>query len=198
MPEPTVSFRDLLAANPGTVTDDTEILITAGELRDRLDELGRLRVQAGEDAALVGWYLYAETPHSMRTAVLSNHFGVRAQTELDARMAALLPDDQPRDRAAQLALLRGATAPTEVWYYADDDEISSFDVYADGDTAKAHAVERYISEYEPDDEAFTWRKAEPRPGGDQGRGEWLLHHGESTGWHVSTMRVIASGTKASA
>jgi len=104
-PAPTVSFRELLAANPDTVTDDTEILITAGELRARLDELGRLRTQADEDAALVGWYLYADTPHSMRTAVLSNHFGARAQAVLDARMAAL-PDGGPRDRAAQLAMLR--------------------------------------------------------------------------------------------
>jgi ADP-ribosylglycohydrolase len=87
--EPTVSFRELLAANPGTITDDTEILITAGELRERLDELGRLRAQADEDATLVAWYLYTnDRPYEERLAVLVNHFGPRAQAVIDARRAA--------------------------------------------------------------------------------------------------------------
>lgn len=86
--EPTVSFRDLLTTDPD-VTDDTEILITAGELRARLDELGRLHTQADEDAALVGWYLYTdERPYEERLAVLANHFGPRAQAVIDARRAA--------------------------------------------------------------------------------------------------------------
>jgi hypothetical protein len=88
---PIVSFRELLAANPDTVTDDTEVIITAGELRERLDELGRLRAQAEEDAALVGWYLhFDETPYESRLAVLCNHFGPRAKAALEARAAAIL------------------------------------------------------------------------------------------------------------
>jgi hypothetical protein len=88
---PVVSFRELLAANRDTVTDDTEVIITAGELRERLDELGRLRVQAEEDAALVGWYLhFDETPYESRLAVLCNHFGPRAKAALEARATAVL------------------------------------------------------------------------------------------------------------
>jgi len=203
MTEPTVSFRELLATNPGTVTDDTEILITAGELRARLDELGRLRAQADEDAALVGWYLYADTPHSMRTAVLSNHFGARAQAVLDARMAAL-PDGEPRDRAAQLAVLRGVTkggaaVPAEVWYFTDDDGGSSSEVYLDVESAKDAAVELYASEYDPadPDAEFVWRKSTPR---DPDRSPWWLldHGGVFTGWSVDSVRVAAPTVKTGA
>lgn len=78
--EPTVSFRELLAANPGTITDDTEVIITAGELRARLDELGRLREQAEKDAMCVAWYLYVDSvPYESRLAELSNRFGKRAK-----------------------------------------------------------------------------------------------------------------------
>lgn len=84
MTEPTVSFRELLAASPDTVADDTEILITAGELRARLDELGRLRAQAEQDALTVAWYLHTDDrPYEERLAVLCNHFETRAQVALD-------------------------------------------------------------------------------------------------------------------
>lgn len=81
---PIVSFRELLAANPDTVTDDTEVIITAGELRARLDELGRLREQAEKDAMCVAWYLYVDSvPYEARLAELANRFGKRARAALD-------------------------------------------------------------------------------------------------------------------
>ncbi len=193
--EPTVSFRELLAANPGTVTDDTEILITAGELRERLDELGRLRAQADEDAAVACWCLHSDEDRAVRTAVLSNHFGPRGQAVLDARLAAL-GDDRPRDRVAQLAVLRGtdtnAAVPAEVWYYSDDDEASSPDVYADADTAKNAAIARYVAEYEPADvmdETFTWRESTLRSAA--GTRQVLHLDNAFTGWFVDSVRVIA-------
>jgi hypothetical protein len=196
--EPTVSFRDLLTTDPD-VTDDTEILITAGELRERLDELGRLRAQADEDAALVGWYLYADTPHSMRTAVLSNHFGARAQVVLDARMAAL-PDGEPRDRAAQLAMLRStdgdAGVPVEVWYYGDNDEGSSSEVYLDVEDAKAAAIadlEAIDCGGVTGEEQYTWRTVEKLPGC-----HLLDEDGRFTGWSVNRLRVVAPAAKAGA
>ncbi|ACU71925.1 hypothetical protein Caci_3016 [Catenulispora acidiphila DSM 44928] len=80
----TVSSRQLLA-NPA-VTDATELVITAGELRKILDECGQLRQQAAEDAMHVGWYLYGEgTAYEMRLAVLANRFGKRAKAALEAR-----------------------------------------------------------------------------------------------------------------
>lgn len=195
--EPTVSFRELLAANPDTVTDDTEILITAGELRARLDELGRLRAQAEEDAAVAGWYLHSDEPHSMRTAVLSNHFGPRAQAVLADRLAAL-PDGQPRDRAAQLALLRGTArysgVPAEVWFYTDDDEASSPEVYLDAEAAMVAAIAD-LEALDPGmvtgEEQYTWRAVETLPG------RYLLDDGcRFTGWSVSRVPVAAPGAKA--
>lgn len=82
--EPTVSFRELLAANPDTITDDTEVIITAGELRACLDELGRLREQAEKDAMCVAWYLHIDSvPYEARLAELSNRFGKRAKAALE-------------------------------------------------------------------------------------------------------------------
>lgn len=197
--EPTGSFRELLASNPDTVADDTEILITAGDLRERLDELGRLRAQADEDAALIGWYLYADTPHSMRTAVLSSHFGARAQAVLDTRMAAL-PDGESRDRAAQLAMLRSAdgnaAVPVEVWYYSDDDEGSSSEVYLDVEGAKAAAIAD-LEAIDPGEvtgeERYTWRTVETLPGC-----HLLDEDGRFTGWSVNRLRVVAPAAKAGA
>ena len=118
---------------------------------------------------------------------------------------AALPNGEPRDRAAQLAALRGVTegstaVPAEVWYFTDDDGGSSSEVYLDVEIAKDAAVELYASENNPSDIAdaeFTWRKSTPR---DSDRSPWWLldHGGVSTGWSVDSVRVVAPAVKAGA
>lgn len=99
---------------------------------------------------------------------------------------------------AQTALEQLRNGTTEVWYYTDDDEDSSSEVYLDADAAKDAAVRLYVSEYDPADladEEFTWQEFTPR-GMDRSR--WLLHHGAFTGWTVDSIQVAAPAMKAGA
>lgn len=84
-----------------------------------------------------------------------------------------------------------ATAPTEVWYYTDDDESASDVVYPDRETAQAHAVRTFI-DYDSgdlDSADFTWQEVEYG----NGQTTWrLLHHGVVTGWNVDRVEIAAS------
>lgn len=93
--------------------------------------------------------------------------------------------------------LPSAGVSAEVWYYTNDDESSSTEVYPDADAAKDAAIKDYASEYDPAEMAdgkFTWREFTP-PGKDQGW--WLLDHGGVfTGWSVDSIRIAAPVAKA--
>ncbi|WP_297827687.1 hypothetical protein [Mycobacterium sp.] len=88
--------------------------------------------------------------------------------------------------------------PTEVWYYTDDDEGSSSEVYLSVEDAKTACGTHYVAEYDPVDMAeaeFTWREITPRGG----TLRWLLDHGGTfTGWSVDSVRVMAPTAKAGA
>lgn len=113
-------------------------------------------------------------------------------------------DEEALDRFASdvaeiLGQLKQATAVAEVWYFTDDDEDSSPEVYLDADAAKDAAVRLYASEYDPAELAdgkFTWREFTPRG---MSRSHWLLDHGGVfTGWSVDRIQVAAPAAEAGA
>lgn len=95
---------------------------------------------------------------------------------------------------AQLEQFVSAGVLAEVWYWSDDDESSSAEVYPDADTAKAAAIAN-LEALDPGavtgEEQYTWRTTEKLPGC------YLLDEdGTYTGWSVNRLRVAAAAVKA--
>ena len=85
-------------------------------------------------------------------------------------------------------------AIAEVWFYTDDDEASSPEVYLDAEAAKAAAIAD-LEALDPGmvtgEEQYTWRAVETLPD------RYLLDDGgRFTGWSVSRVSVAAPGAKA--
>jgi hypothetical protein len=96
----------------------------------------------------------------------------------------------------QLEQFVSAGVLAEVWYYTDDDEGSSSEVYPDVDTAKAAAIAD-LEALDPGavtgEEQYTWRTVEKLPDY-----HLLDEDGRFTGWSVNRLRVAAPVAKAGA
>lgn len=88
------------------------------------------------------------------------------------------------------------SAPTEVWYWSNDDETSSAEVYLDAEAAKDAAIAD-LKAIDPGavtgDEQYTWRTVEKLP-----NSHLLDEDGTFTGWSVNRLPVVTATAKAGA
>jgi len=79
--------------------------------------------------------------------------------------------------------------PAEVWYFTDDEEGSSSEVYLNVDTAKAAAIAD-LEALDPGavtgEEQYTWRTVEKLP-----NSHLLDEDGRFTGWSVNRLQIAA-------